>query len=55
MGEKQQMDEQAAQANEPENLEALIALIEARVVENLTRAMERIALERENGAARTEP
>ena len=34
-----------------EQLEALIALIEERVVENLTRAIERIVLERDGSGA----
>lgn len=42
-----------AETNGAHDLEALITLIEARVVENLTRAFERVAQERdrETGAA----
>lgn len=48
MDEEQKQNE-TVDAND--QLEALIALVEARVVENLTRAIERIAAEREAQAA----
>lgn len=39
--------EQAAALSDDEELEALIALIEERVVENLARAIEQMMLERD--------
>jgi hypothetical protein len=50
MDEEQKQDETAG-TDANEQLEALIALVEARVVENLTRAIERMAAEREAKAA----
>lgn len=47
MDENQQMEAQATANSE---LEALIALVEARVIENLTRIIERLARESGEGS-----
>lgn len=51
MDDEQKQDAQA-KVSEDAELEALIQLIEARVVENLTRAIERLAQERDGSAKR---